>query len=182
MVKIDKVLTYFTEPGSENTGDVIEAVARRIKEGDIKTVIVASTSGRTGVKFAEALKGKANVIAISHEKMEPKLKEKIIKLGGNAVDETHLPLHTKGIDDVRNTLYTLGQGFKVAVEVILIATDKKLIEPYKYIIGVAGSGEGSDTAIIARATTTKEILSEDSSKKLEIREVLAMPLKKKWWD
>jgi hypothetical protein len=76
----------------------------------------------------------------------------------------------------------LGQGFKVAVEVILIAADKGVIELYKDVIGVGGTGEGSDTAIVARATRTKEMFSADKSKKLEIREVLAMPLKKMWWD
>jgi hypothetical protein len=74
-----------------------------------------------------------------------------------------------------------GQGFKVAVEVILIAADKKEVNLYEDIIGVGGTGKGSDTAIIARATTTEEIFSKDESKKLEIREILAMPLKKKWW-
>jgi len=182
MVKVDKVCAYFAEPGSENTDDVLDAVARRLEAENIETVIVASTSGRTGAKFAEALKGKAKVIAISHEEMEPKRKEDIIRLGGVAVDKTHLPFHEKGMDKVRNTLYTLGQGFKVAVEVILIGTDKGLIKPYKDVIGVAGTDRGSDTAIIARATTTKEIFSQDAEKKLAIREIIAMPLEKKWWE
>lgn len=181
MVKFEKVSTYFKEPGPENTDEVIKAVAKRLEEGDINTVIVASTSGRTGLKFAEALKGKAKVIVVSHEMMGEEFKEKIVKAGGLAADETHLPLHEKGVDAVRNAFYTLGQGFKVAVEVILIACDKKLIEPYKDVIGVAGSGEGSDTAIVARATTSKEIFCKDISKKLEVREIIAMPLKKKWW-
>lgn len=153
MVKLEKASIYFTEPGPENTDEVIKAVAKRVEEGDIKTVVVASTSGRTGLKFAEALKNKAKVIAVSYEKMEPELKEKIAKLGGGAADETHLLFHKRGMDDIRNAFYALGQGFKVAVEVILIASDKKLIEPYKDVIAVAGSGEGSDTAIVARSTT-----------------------------
>jgi hypothetical protein len=182
MVKYEKVSTYFAEPGPQDTDDVIRAVVMRISEGGIKTVIVASTSGDTGLKFAGALKGKAEVVAVSHEKMKPELKEKIAKMGGVAVDETHLPLHKKGVDDIRNTLYILGQGFKVAVEVVLIAADKGLIEIRKDVIGVAGSGEGADTAIICRSTTTKDVFSRDSSKKLEVREIIAMPLKKKWWD
>lgn len=179
---MDKVSVYFAEPGPENTDEVLKAVARRVGEGDIKTVVVASTSGRTGVKFVDAFKGKAEVTTISHMKMNPELKEGTIKMGGVAADETHLPLHERGMDDVRKTLYTLGQGFKVAVEVILIATDKGLIEPYRDVIGVAGSGEGADTAIIARSTTTKEIFSKDPAKRLGVREIIAMPLKKKWWE
>lgn len=181
MTKVEKTIVYFSDPGPENTEDVIEVVNRRIEGGDLKVVVVASTTGRTGAKFAEALKGKAKVVAISHVKMKDEFKEKIKSLGGIALDETHLPLHKKGMDKIRESFYTLGQGFKVAIEVILIATEKGIIEPYKDVIGVAGTGEGSDTAIVARSTTTKEIFSGDPSKKLEVREILAMPLKKKWW-
>ncbi len=181
MVRVEKVCVYFKEPGPGNTDEVLKAVARRVGEGDIETVVVASTSGRTGAKVVEALKDKAKVIAISHEKMEPELKERIVKLGGVAADRTNLPLHGRGMDRVRETFYTLGQGFKVAVEVILIATDRGLIEPYRDVLGVAGSGEGSDTAIIARATTTRETFSGDPLKKLEVREIIAMPLKKEWY-
>jgi hypothetical protein len=182
LAKIEKTAVYFVEPGPENTDDVVKAVIKRVEQGDIKTVIVASTSGGTGVRFADALKGKANVIAVSHQKMNPKLKEEVAKLGSVAVDETHLPFHKRGMDDVRNAFYALGQGFKVAIEVILIAADKGLIKPYKDVIGVGGSGGGADTAIIARSTATKEIFSEDLTKKLEVREIIAMPLKKKWWE
>lgn len=179
---INRVVAYFEEPGPQNTEGVIEAVVRRVEEGGIDTFIVASTSGRTGVKFAEALRGKAKVVAVSHERMDPQLKKRIVELGGVAVDGTHLPLHERGMDDVRNAFYTLGQGFKVAVEVVLIAADMGIIELYRDVIGVGGTGEGSDAAIVARATRTKEMFSADKSKKLEIREVLAMPLKKMWWD
>ena len=133
LVKVEKYVVYFTEPGPENTSDVIRAVARRVEEGDVGTVVVASTSGRTGLMFAEALKGKARVISVSHERMESEFKEKIVELGGVAADETHLPLHERGMDDVRNAFYSLGQGFKVAVEVVLIASDRRLIKPYDII-------------------------------------------------
>ena len=181
MVKIERATVYFSDPGPRNTENVIKAVLERIRESDLKEVIVASTSGWTGVKFAEALKNEARVIAVSHEKMRLGFKDKIAEAGGIAVDGTHLPLHEAGMDDVRRALYILGQGFKVAVEVILIAADKGLIELYRDVIGVGGSGSGADTAIVAKATRTNEIFSRDRKKKLEVREVIAMPLKKKWW-
>ncbi|MBO3769571.1 MAG: pyruvate kinase alpha/beta domain-containing protein [Thermoproteota archaeon] len=175
-------IRYFPRPGPRNTDEVIKAVVERVESGGIDKVVVASTSGRTGLRFAKAMEGRVGLIVVSHEKMDPRLKEKIIGLGGFAVDNTHLPLHTRSMDKVRNTLYTLGQGFKVAVEVILIAADRNLVKRYKDVIGVGGSGEGVDTAIVARATPTREIFSKDKFKKLEIREIIAMPLSKKWWD
>lgn len=182
LVKFEKVSVYFAEPGPQNTDDVVKAVSKRVEEGDIKTVVVASTSGSTGLKFVKALKGRADVVVVSHREMERGLKQKIIDLGAVAVDKTHLPFHKAGMDRARETLRTLGQGVKVAVEVILIATDKGLIKPYEDVIGVGGTGRGADTAIVARSTTTKEFFSEDSSKKLEVREIIAMSLKKEWWD
>jgi len=56
-----------------------------------------------------------------------------------------------------------------------MAADKGLIRTYRVVIGVAGSGEGADTAIVARSTTPKEIFRADSSKRLEVREVIAIP-------
>lgn len=181
MSKIEKVTTYFATYGAENTEHVIAAVLRKVEEENVKTVVVASTSGATGAKFAKNLQGKAKVVAVSYEPMKPDFKNQIMKLGATALEKTHLPLHEKGMDDIRNTLYMLGQGFKVAVEVILIAADKAAISLYEDVIGVGGTGEGADTAILARATPTKEMFSKDEKKKFEVREIIAMPLQKKWW-
>jgi len=181
MSVVERKVEYFTDYGSQNTEKTIEIVRNRTRRGDVKTVVVASTSGETGVKFAKALKDVASVIAVSYEEMKPMYKRQITEFGGKALEKAHLPLHSKGMDDVRKSFYTLGQGFKVAVEVILIAADKGEVNLYEDVIGVGGTGKGADTAIIARATPTKEIFSEEENKKLEIREIIAMPLKKKWW-
>ena len=177
----ERKVEYFIDPGSQNTGELIESVKGRVRNGGLSKVVVASTSGETGVKFAKELKGSATVIAISHEKMNSVYKRQIAEHGGKACDKTHLALHAEGVDDVRKTFYTFGQGFKVAVEVILIAADKGELNLYEDVVGVGGTGTGADTAIVARATTSREIFSEDNDKKLEIREIVAMPLKKHWW-
>jgi len=181
MSVVERKVEYFTDPGSQNTEKVIEAVENRIMSGGVKTIVVASTSGETGVKFAKKLKGVATVVAVSHEEMKHVHKQQIVEYEGKSVDKTHLALHGKGVDDVRRSFYTFGQGFKVAVEVILIAADRGETDLYEDVIGVGGTGRGADTAIMARATTSKEIFTRDESKKLEIREILAMPLKKHWW-
>ncbi len=178
----DRPCRYFMKYGSQNTNAVLEAVYRRAGEGDLKTVVVASTSGRTGAKFAEALKGKADVIVVSYEEMSRNFKRRIAELGGVVVEKAHLPLHKRGMDKVRNAFYTLGQGFKVAVEAVLIAADKKLIKTRAVVIGVGGTRRGADTAIVVKAVSTKDMLGPDLDKRLEIREIIAMPLKKKWWE
>ena len=62
---------------------------------------------------------------------------------------------------------------------ILIAADKNLTKPYRDVIGVSGSEESADTAMMARATPTKEIFSNNKFRRLEVREIIAVPLKKK---
>jgi uncharacterized protein len=47
---------FFEEPGEKNTKDVISSVVRRVKEGGIEAVVVASVSGRTALKIAEVLR------------------------------------------------------------------------------------------------------------------------------
>lgn len=180
-MSVVKQIVYFREPGPENTDVVLDCVLRRVKEGDIKTVVVASTSGETGVKFAKSLKELCNVIVVSYEEMKREFKEEILRFGGKPLDKTHLPLHARGMDAIRNSFYTLGQGFKVCVEVVLIASDLDALNIGEDVIAVAGTDRGSDTAIVARACKTSDIFSKDKSKRLEIREILAMPLKKMWW-
>ncbi|MEM2913419.1 MAG: pyruvate kinase alpha/beta domain-containing protein [Candidatus Bathyarchaeia archaeon] len=180
-MSVVKQTVYFKEPGPENTDAVLDCVLRRIKEGDIKKVVVASTSGETGVKFSKSLKGLCSVIAVSHEEMKREFKEEILKFGGKPLDKTHLPLHARGMDAIRNSFYTLGQGFKVCIEVVLIASDLGALNIGEDVIAVAGTDRGSDTAIVAKACKTSDIFSRDKSKRLEIREILAMPLKKMWW-
>lgn len=181
MSSTEKRTIYFTDPGPENTKRVIEVVKNRVKDGGLKTVVVASTSGKTGVEFARSLKGAATLVVVSHQEMEEDNKRQIAECGAKSLDQTHLPMHVKGVDLVRKSFYSFGQGFKVAVEVILIASDRGHVDLYGDVIGVGGTGNGADTAIVARATKSGEIFAEDENKKLEIREVLAMPLKKHWW-
>ena len=49
-------MTYFEEPGPQNTEAVVAVVKERIAEGDIQSVVVASESGSTALALAEALK------------------------------------------------------------------------------------------------------------------------------
>ena len=181
MNTVERKTLYFRDSGPQNSEEVLEAIKNRIAGGNIETVVVASTSGETGAKFAEELKGTASVIVVSHERIGPTFKRQIAEYGGKAFDKTHVALDAEGMDDIRKSFYTLGQGFKVAVEVVLIASDIGAIELYKDVVGVGGTSNGADTALVLRATPSREIFTEDKMKKLEIREIIAIPLEKHWW-
>lgn len=182
MKKIVRKDVYFEEPGEKNTQEVLRAVLERMEETGIRTVLVASTTGKTGLVFAKAMKGKAKLITISYEKVPDDIKKSIRELGAILLDKQPLPMKKRAAQELKNALYAFGQGMKVCVEDAMIAVDAGVVEPYKDVISVAGTDSGADTAIIVRATKLEERMSPDLNKRLEIREIICMPRAKKWWD
>jgi hypothetical protein len=195
---------YFSEPGKDNTELVLEAVTKAVERRGIRDIVVASTSGKTALTFAKALEDEARIICVSESSyrrewgssfpcMDQKVKEKLESMGVIVLDKIPYILHNSLYESsdysipspettFRDTLYAFGQGMKVAVEVVLTAVDCGVLEPYKYVIGVGGSGQGADTGIVLRSTYPATVFAKEKEKKLEIREILAMPLEKKYWE
>ena len=204
--EIKKIL-YFKEPGPHNTDSVLVATKERIKEGDIKHVVVASISGQTALKVAKELKNpNVSVVCVSgfpgwgtiHELEYPfvrgKIREDLEKLRVVIVDRMPSSLsdtldyglarygYTPASWTVAETLISVGgYGLKTAVEAILMATDYGAVPPYKDVISMAGSDKGADTAIVARSTHSTHMFNGDSAQRFQILEILAMPRKKKWY-
>src|SRR4030042_1658885 len=61
----NRSIFYFNQPGIDNTDKVIEIVYKRLKEGDIRSVVVASSSGATGLKFAKEMARETNLVIVS---------------------------------------------------------------------------------------------------------------------
>ncbi|MGA2572947.1 MAG: hypothetical protein ABSF36_01915 [Candidatus Methanomethylicaceae archaeon] len=195
---------YFQSPGEENTELVVEAVTKAVERGGIRDLVVSSTSGKTAATFARSLKDEARIICVSESAyrsewgweypcMDQKAKEELESLGVIVLDKVPYMLHNSIYESsrysapvpettFRDTLYAFGQGMKVAVEVVLTAVACGVLDPYKYVIGVGGSGKGADTAIVLRSTFPATVFAKEKEKRLEIREILAMPLEKKYWD
>ena len=205
MSKMVKRQVYcFDESGEENTQWVIEAVSQRLEVGGIRQVIIASTSGETAVAFARSLKGKAELICVSEAPyrrewgeewpcLKQEFRQELESLGVNIMDNVPYVFHNSVMEAarwpntsperlVKETLYCFGQGMKVAVDVALTAVSCGYVAPYQDVIGVGGSGKGADTAIILRATYPASLFDKDPAKRLEIKEIIAMPIAKKWWD
>ncbi|MEM3403701.1 MAG: pyruvate kinase alpha/beta domain-containing protein [Nitrososphaeria archaeon] len=198
---IERKDLYFTQPGEQNTEQVIKAVVERVEQTGINCVVVASHSGRTALRFAKALKGKAKVICVSSNPARKRKKKiwpiidlevrkeleslgvTIIERAHNIFDDVFLEDSRKPVFSVTNIIrevyYTLGQGFKVAVEVALMAVVSGYIEPYQDIISVGGTTQGSDTALIIKPVYPQTFFSNSFDQRLEIREIIAMPRVKK---
>ena len=62
---MEKSITYFEKSGEENTNKVISLVKDRLKDSDIKYVAIASASGESALKLANALE-EVTIINVTH--------------------------------------------------------------------------------------------------------------------
>lgn len=199
MANVTKPCLYFEKPGKHNTKEVVETVMHRMSEGDIKTIVVASTTGYTALEFSKAVKGQdATLISVGETPLirewggewpclTPETKQELEGRGVIVADRIPYLLHSSVLDFsqwkapsaeeiLRESLYAFGQGLKVAVEVVLIAVASGFLEPYQDVIAVGGTSRGADTAIVVRATLPNHVFSQDTAKRLNIREILCKPL------
>jgi hypothetical protein len=168
--------------------DIFPRVKKRAETLGIKTILVASTSGATGLKAVEFFKGyKVVVVTHSHgfkEKDKAELLaeygEKIHAAGGKILTTTHAfggvgravrnKYNTYQIDElIANTLRIFGQGTKVAVEIALMAADSGLISVQEDIISLGGTSGGADIALVLRAANVNNFFD------VKVREAIVKP-------
>jgi uncharacterized protein len=171
MPGIEKPIFYFEQAGNVNTHEVLEIVYNRLKVGDIKSVVVASTSGDTGLKFAKRMARETNLVITSNHpgysapgvwNFKPENLKEIESMGCKVLRQSHVfsgmerSFSTKfsGISHsevVAESLRCLfGVGMKVAIECTIMAADNGAI-PIDKTIAVGGTGQkgrGSDCAIV----------------------------------
>jgi hypothetical protein len=56
---------YFSKPGEENTDTLLNLTKAYVEKEDIRDIVVASTTGKTGAKAAKTFKGR-NVVVVTH--------------------------------------------------------------------------------------------------------------------
>ena len=184
-----KKVTYFDEPGPENSDEVFRVAKERAEELGIRDIVIASTRGASGVRAVEVFKG-YNVVVVTHSTgfREPGVQElseenrrRIEEGGGKVLTATHIfggvnravrrKFETVSFADViAQTLRLFGQGTKVAVEIVAMAADAGLIPVDRDVIAIAGSGRGADTALVVKPAHTMRLFED-----LFIREVIAKP-------
>jgi len=69
-----------------------------------------------------------------------------------------------------NLLRCFCQGFKVCFEIVFMVTDAGLVKPGEKVIAIAGTGRGSDTAMVMQAASTQHW------KNLRVNEIICKPL------
>jgi len=186
MLEVQSV--YFLEPGSANTEETLNVAKRRAEELGIKTIVVASTSGETGLKAVKML-ANYRVVVVTHttgfqapdtQELTSQNRAKILEKGGTILTATHAfggvgravrrRFNTYQVDEIiAQTLRAFGQGTKVACEIVLMAADAGLIRTDEEIISIGGTASGADTALVVKPAHTHDFFQ------LKVKEVLCKP-------
>ena len=185
-----KVL-YFDKPGKQNTDDTLRAARVRADQLGIKRIVVASTTGATGVKAMEVFTG-LKVFVVSHvagfrgvntQEFIDANKKIIEDKGGMVITTAHAfggvskamkyKFNMIEIGDIiANSLYIFGQGMKVCCEIVLMAADAGVIRTTEDVIAIAGTGKsgGSDTSAVITAANSQYFFD------MNVKEIICKPL------
>ena len=183
--------TYFDKAGIQNTDATLSAAKSRALEMGIKTIVVASSSGRTGIKAMEVFKG-FNLVIVSHvtgfrgvntQEFTEENRKLLESNGVPVITMTHaLGGISKAMkykfnmidigDIIANTLYIMGQGVKVCCEIVMMAADAGKIKVSEDVIAIAGTGKsgGVDTAAVITAVNSQNFFD------MNVKEIVCKPV------
>lgn len=179
---------YFEKPGRGNTEQTLQIAKTQAKELGIRTILVATTSGATGVRAAEELRG-FNVVVVTHSTgfKQPNVQElteenrRAIETAGAKIltcqhafggvgRAVRKKLGTYELEEIiAYTLRIFGEGMKVACEITLMAADAGLVHTGEPVIAIAGTGRGADTAVVLRPANAQTFFD------MRIMEILCKP-------
>lgn len=177
-------IVYFEEGGPENTGAVFNLALQRCSPGDIRKIVLASTTGETA-KRAMDFFGENNIklVVVPHQhdfhrekNAFPEELARSLRERGHHVHFATMLFHTDefygtgNATIMANLLRCFCQGVKVCFEIVLMATDAGLLAGGERVIAVAGTGRGADTALVMQAASTQHPW------RLKVDEILCKPL------
>jgi hypothetical protein len=188
MSSFERKTLYFEAKGKQNTNTLLERVREYADKTGVRDIVVASTTGETGVA-ASKLFDNLNLAVVTHHsgfstsgthELEEENRRQILANGAKILTATHALSGVERairkefgtiepLEIIANTLRLFGEGTKVCVEIALMATDAGLMPVDRDIIAIAGSGRGADTALLVRSANASRFFE------LEVREVIAKP-------
>jgi len=191
MVKRTKSeIIYFHKAGPENTNYAINYAFIRAKKGDIRNIVVATSSGDTGLKVVNKFsKTQIRIIPVWLNAGSPKSQTKQWKMNKKKFDE----LGIKGVQGIQafsgieraifkrwntalsvmllsDTLRIFCEGVKVGIEIAIMACDAGLIPNDKDVMTISGTSKGADTVMIVKPSYS------DSFFNSSIKEIICKPI------
>ena len=193
MTFTQKKIYYFEKPGEVNTPHAARFAIERAQELEIKTIVVASTSGKTAEVFFDAMsKSGLGLVVVTHVigftkpgewEFSNEIADRLQKQGVRIVTGTHAlsgleralsrspkvggGSRTEAIAEALRRVVAV--GLKVAVECVLMAADQGAIGIHEEVIAVGGTASGADTVCVIRPAHTGSFFD------LQVREIVAMP-------
>ncbi|MCJ7742670.1 MAG: hypothetical protein MUO95_08335 [Methanoregula sp.] len=193
MTFTQKKIYYFEKQGEGNTLDAARFAIERAKELQIRTIVVASTSGKTARVFFDAMNGSGlELVVVTHVvgfskpgewEFSAELADQLQKKGVHIVTGTHAlsgleralsrspkvggGSRTEAIAEALRRVVAV--GLKVAVECVLMAADQGVIGINEEVIAVGGTASGADTVCVIRPAHSASFFD------LQVREIVAMP-------
>jgi uncharacterized protein len=180
---MESKVVYFEDIKAENTEITFQLVQERMNTLGIKKLVLASTTGATARKAMDFFKGKGvRLIVVPHQfgfREKRAFPEELVEALREAGHEVHfgtMLFHTDNLYEsqipilMANLLRCFSQGVKVCYEIVLMATDAGLLTIGEKVIAIAGTGRGSDTALVMQAACSRNM------KKLRVNEMICKPL------
>jgi hypothetical protein len=179
---------YFDNPGKENTEMALKLAKKRADELGIRNIVVASSSGISGVAASEIFKG-FNLIVVTSVagynkpneiRMRPECRKEIETNGGRILTTAHVmgglgrAIHNKfgaiQIDEVvAHVLRLFSEGTKVACEISCMAVDAGYFRTDEEVVAIAGASGGSDTVLVVSPSNSHRFFE------MRIRETVCKP-------
>ena len=181
---MESKVVYFEEITPANTEAVFRLVQERLKGTGIKKLVIASTTGATAKRAMDFFKDSGIKLIIvphqfdfhRHTNAFPQELVKTLRESGHEVHFSTMLFHTDDFygsnsgTTMANLLRCFCQGVKVCFEIVLMATDGGHIASGERVIAIAGTGRGSDTALVMQAASTQHL------RNLKVNEIICKPL------
>ncbi|MBN1402267.1 MAG: hypothetical protein JXA74_15610 [Anaerolineae bacterium] len=182
---MERTITYFEQPGEDNTAAVFEIVDAALAETGIRKIVLASTRGGTARYALDHCGGRdVRLIIVPHQygfgpTGEQRFPQELVaraEAEGHAVYFGTMLFHEEQLwgtgtpQTVANFLRFFCQGVKVCVEILLMAANGGLVDPGEEVVVVAGTGRGADTALVMTGGTSR------APKQVHISRILCKPL------
>ena len=172
-----------------DTNDVLLIAKKYAQADEIGHVVVATTSGKSGIAAAEVFEDlNINLVVITHstgfrddniQECDENLRNQMEAKGAKVFTGT-MPFHTindaikkkygySSVSLTADVLRMFGEGTKVCVELVLMAADAGLVPSQEKVLSIAGTGHGGDTVILIKSANSRRFFS------LKVLEVIAKP-------
>jgi hypothetical protein len=161
-----RTIEYFEERGRGNTERTLELACEYARQAGIQSIVLASTRGYTAGKALE-MGPDLNLIAVGIGRDRfPEDEIARFEQVGSVIFAREM--ESDYPSDMQTAFRRFGQGTKVAVQVVVLAVQASLVDEGETVVGVGGSSQGADTALVIKASW--------GYPDVEISEILCKPL------